>query len=81
MNSEIIAELNKVLSVVVRVHGGEHPELRLVAELYARLKETADPAVFSELRRVTDNYSLPEDACTAYEKVYRDLAQLEAGQA
>lgn len=38
MNTEIIKELDKILPVVVRVHGENHPELEKVAELYAQLK-------------------------------------------
>ena len=74
MNQELIQELDKILPVVVRVHGPHHPELAQVAELYARLKNGED--VRAALRQVTKDFAVPEDACPTFEKVYRDLSQL-----
>lgn len=74
MNSEIIRELDKILPVVVRVHGPNHPELSQVAELYSQLKQGQD--VSAALRQVTQDFTVPSDACPTFEKVYRDLSQL-----
>ena len=74
MNQEIVKELDKILPVVVRVHGPHHPELAQVAELYARLKNGED--VGDALRQVTGNFTVPADACPTFEKVYQDLSQL-----
>ena len=79
MNQEIITELNKILPVVERVHGDHHPELHEVHSLYKQLLENPSKEIFEKLRAVTNNYTLPEDACPTYEKTYRDLQLLEKG--
>lgn len=76
MNQEIIRELDKILPVVVRVHGEHHPELRQVAELYARLKQDPDARTVQELRTVTNHFTAPADACPTFQKTYADLAAL-----
>lgn len=76
MNQEIIKELDKILPVVVRVHGEHHPELRQVAELYARLKQNPDVRTVQELRTVTNHFTAPADACPTFQKTYADLAAL-----
>ena len=67
MNEEIIKNLNKILPVVERVHSDHHPEL----------KQNPSREVFDKLREVTKNYTLPEDACQAYTKVYNMLEELD----
>lgn len=78
MNADVIRELDKILPVVARVHGDGHPELYRVLELYTALKEQPDKAHFTEMRQLTGNFTLPEDACPTYEKAFRDLMLLEA---
>ena len=78
MNHEIILELDKILPVVVRVHGEHHPELTRVAELYAQLKQGQD--VSGELTAVTANFTAPEDACPTFRKTYADLRALVEGK-
>lgn len=77
MNQETITTLNKILPVVDRVHGDHHPELHQVLALYNKLKENPSAELFKELREVTDNYSVPSDACVTYEKTYRLLEELD----
>lgn len=77
MNTEIIKELDKILPVVARVHGEHHPELAQVVELYEKIKECPAIETFEELRKVTSNYAIPEDACPTYGKTYQDLAELD----
>lgn len=77
MNEEIIKNLNKILPVVERVHSDHHPELHQVAALYSELKQNPSREVFDKLRDVTKNYTLPEDACQAYTKVYNMLEELD----
>lgn len=62
---------------VERVHNDHHPELHQVAALYAELKQNPSREVFDKLRDVTKNYTLPEDACQAYTKVYNMLEELD----
>ena len=77
MNETIVKELDKILPVVVRVHGEHHPELHQVAKLYADLKETKSREILEKLRQVTDHYTAPENACPTYQKTYQDLSLLD----
>ena len=47
-----------------------------VQELDAEHDHTGD--IVKELRKVTDNYALPEDACGTFTRVYEELQQLES---
>lgn len=76
MNQEIIKELDKILPVVVRVHGEHHPELRQVAALYTQMKEAPSAAVAAQLREVTGGFAVPADACPTFRKTYADLEAL-----
>ncbi len=75
MKNELIKELDRILPVVVRVHGDAHPELSKVAELYAEAKDGKD--VWAELNAVTNNFTVPAGACPTFEKTYLDLSLLE----
>lgn len=76
MNQEIIQELDKILPVVVRVHGEHHPELKEVAKLYDAMKENRNAETAAKLREVTGNFTVPGDACPTYAKTYADLEAL-----
>ena len=76
MNQEIVKELDKILPVVVRVHGEHHPELHQVADLYAQLKEAPSAAVIAQLEEITGNFTAPADACHTFRKTYADLEAL-----
>ncbi len=77
--------LELYVPIVDRVHGEHHPEFHEVRALYETMKEQlkADPEsaqledVFSRLRDVTDNYTVPGDTCESYEAVYNMLADLD----
>lgn len=77
MNEEILTTLNKILPEVERVHGDHHPELHQVVALYAQLKEVPAKKIFQQLRQVTGDYTVPEDACPTYAKTYQLLAELD----
>lgn len=76
MKEEVIRELDKILPVVERVHGDNHPELHTVASLYTALKENADPEKLAQLKELTSDFTAPDDACPTYIKTYADLAIL-----
>ena len=50
--------------------------IRDIQELDREHDETGD--IVKELRRVTDNYALPEDACKTYTSVFEKLQELES---
>lgn len=77
--------LELYVPVVARVHGGTHPEFHDVHKLFKQLVEkmkltNSKPdlqAEFLELRKTTDNYTVPSDVCESYEAVYNMLAELD----
>ena len=81
---ELIQELDKILPVVVRVHGENHSELAQVGELYTKLREAMDQdnkeeakKYMQQLREVSKGFAIPSDACPTYTKTYEDLVALE----
>ena len=75
------AVLDKVLPVVVRVHGGHHPELKDILSRYETLRENLRTGasckeVAAQIEELTDHFTLPADACEAYTKVYQALEAL-----
>lgn len=68
--------------ILARVHGKNHPELTqvrdLVAEMNDKIKQhdsgQADlSSEFNELRRLTNDYEVPNDGCGTYVETYRGL--------
>lgn len=76
MNQEITQELDKILPVVVRVHGEHHPELSQVAQLYAAFKAAPNAETAAKLREITGGFTAPADACPTFCKTYADLEML-----
>lgn len=79
-------KLELYVPVVARVHGGAHPEFHEVHELYNKISEKLKNTQsdnqelheeFKELRRITDNYTVPSDTCESYEAVYNMLSELD----
>lgn len=77
-------KLNLYVPVVERVHGGSHPEFYDVRKLFDKISEkigkneTEDlEKEFLQLRKVTNNYSIPKDVCESYEAVYNMLEELD----
>lgn len=84
--SEVVTEQFPLLAqytpVLVKVHGGNHPELEQVRDVFAEMnskvqenstKQVDLSAEFHELRRITNNYSTPSDGCETYAATYQML--------
>lgn len=75
--NEHLSTAVQLTPVLERVHGASHPELSRVNELTQRLSQIAESGeteeLFRELRRVTNNYEIPGDACEAYQAAYQAL--------
>lgn len=78
--------LEQFTPIVARVHGGSHPEFHQVKDLWDKIRDKTEsagdqkPALdneFSQLRQVTENYTVPEDTCESYEAVYKMLEEVD----
>lgn len=78
--------LEQYVAVVARVHGKSHPEFYEVQKVFDRMVEKIKGAKkelpelgqeFDSLRRITENYNVPEDVCESYEAVYQMLEELD----
>ena len=71
---------------ITRAHGDNHPEVFEVRKLFKAInkkikKSKADKPnldeEFIQLRKVTDNYLIPDDACEAYKSTYQMLEEVD----
>lgn len=80
---EYLDTLVLYVPIVKRVHGSTHPEFNDVAhhfeKLHAKLasKNYDFTLEFANLRKVTNNYLIPDDVCETYAAVYEILAKLD----
>ena len=79
--------LEQFIPIVARVHGDNHSEFHEVKDLWDKIYEksqasdTEKPALdeeFTQLRKVTNNYTVPGDVCESYEAVYNMLEEVDA---
>ncbi len=79
-------KLDLFTTAITRAHGESHPEAFKVRELYeaisARVKNGGSDkpdldAEFAELRKVTNNYTIPGDVCETYAATYNMLAEVD----
>ncbi|MBZ6527240.1 iron-sulfur cluster repair di-iron protein, ric [Aerococcaceae bacterium DSM 111021] len=70
-------------TAITRAHVTNHPEVIQVREEYVNLikqAETEDAnyeSSFDSLRKLTDNYTIPADACPTLTAVYEHLQQAD----
>ncbi|MBZ6527509.1 iron-sulfur cluster repair di-iron protein, ric [Aerococcaceae bacterium DSM 111021] len=77
-------KLDLYTTAITRAHGKNHPEAFDVRDMYVDLKEKTDAAKpnqpdlnseFTELREITDNYTIPGDVCETFAAVYNMLKE------
>jgi len=84
-----IKTLDKYVPVVDRVHGDKHPEFHDVRKIYETISEKTKEAKklkttpnlheeFIRLRKVTNNYTVPDGVCETFEAVYKMLCELDS---
>ncbi|OTN77384.1 hypothetical protein A5886_002484 [Enterococcus sp. 8G7_MSG3316] len=70
-------------TAITRAHGDHHPEVFEVKKVYSELsdkiakqgeKANLKPE-FKELRKLTDDFSIPADACLTMKNTYEMLAE------
>ncbi|ALV22179.1 hypothetical protein [Carnobacterium antarcticum] len=71
---------------ITRAHGKNHPEAFEVRELFSEIKEKIQiagstkpnlDAELTQLREVTNNYTIPGDVCGTYAAVYNMLSETD----
>lgn len=81
-----IKTLEQYVPVVERVHGEKHPEFYEVRKLFDQINEKIKDSdletleledEFKELKKVTNDYTVPSDTCESYEAVYNMLSELD----
>ena len=81
-----IKTLEQYVPVVERVHGKTHPEFYDVKRIFDKMNEKMKASdvesvelkdEFKELRKVTNDYTVPSDTCESYEAVYNMLSELD----
>lgn len=86
VNENYAEKLELYVPVVDRVHGEAHPEFHDVYKLYNQINEKIKAVEsdqlelhekFKQLRKVTNNYRVPDDTCESYEAVYQMLSELD----
>lgn len=86
VKAEHLKTLEQYVPIVARVHGGSHPEFHEVHKLFAVINQKIKAvgserpelnSEFEQLRKITDNYTVPADVCESYEAVYKMLAELD----
>lgn len=77
--------LKEYVPIVARVHGQHHPEFYEVKIIFDEIttKINLDNISlslhddFTKLRKLTNNYQIPNDVCETYELVYVMLSELD----
>lgn len=88
--NEVITNYSEKLELftkaITRAHGENHPEAFEVRELYEaiseKVKATASnkpdlDAEFAQLRKITDNYTIPGDVCETFAATYNMLSEVD----
>ncbi len=79
---EKLEQLDKFTRAIAKVHGGNHPELHEVREVFLQMKEAIDKnptvdvrAYLEKIDRLSSHYKLPSDACQTYAATYAWLEE------
>lgn len=79
-------KLDLYTAAITRAHGKNHPEAFEVRDLFNAVKEKTEEAgslqpdleaEFTQLRVITDNYTIPGDVCETYAAVYNMLSETD----
>ncbi len=86
LSNKYFEKLDMFSMAITRAHGKSHPETFEVRELYEKItkKIKQDPSdslnldeEFKQLRKITDNYTIPDDVCETYEATYNMLLEID----
>lgn len=83
---ENFSTLDFYTKAIVRAHGRSHPEAYEVRRVFEAMKDKVEQfgaegahlaTDFIKLRKVTNNYTLPEDVCQTFASVYEMLEKAD----
>lgn len=79
-------KLELYTKAITRAHGKNHPEAFEVREIYEVISKKVKEAgkskpdldtEFAQLRKITDNYTIPGDVCGTYAGTYNMLSEVD----
>lgn len=82
-NKESIKLLKQYIPIVSKVHGGNHPKFFEVEKEFNLILDKLQESIydlneeFINIRKITSNYTLPNDVCESYETVYKLIEELD----
>lgn len=83
---DYFSKLDLYTSAITRAHGQSHPETFEVRELFeavhGKVKEAGSDKPnldeeFTQLRKITDNYTIPGDVCETFSGTYKMLSEID----
>ena len=83
---DYFSKLDLFTSAITRAHGKNHPEAFEVRELFEAINTKVKEAgknkpnldvEFTQLQKITDNYTIPGDVCETYAGVYNMLSEVD----
>jgi Regulator of cell morphogenesis and NO signaling len=82
LQEEYFPNLETYTLAITRAHGKNHPETFKVHELFNKIEAKSQAkedvsSEYQEIRKLTDNYKIPTDACPTMEKTYNFLSELD----
>jgi len=81
LKAELEAHLTKeetvVFPAIARVVGGQRDDAAVTGAHELEDEHEAAGALLHEMHHLTDDFTVPDDACATYEALYRDLQALE----
>lgn len=84
--ADYLDKLDLYTKAITRAHGDLHPEAHKVRDLFVTIHEKVKEAMnempdlreeFAELRKVTNQYRVPEDVCETFAAVYHMLSDMD----
>lgn len=80
----LIERLEQFLPIVERVHGEHHEEIYKVGNYFNAITDKLKSGKtnnlnkdFEMIRKLTNNYEVPDDVCESYESIYEMIEELE----
>lgn len=86
LSNKYFEKLDMFSMAITRAHGKSHPETFEVRELYEKITKKIEQnsndslnldEEFKQLRKITDNYTIPDDVCETYEATYNMLLEID----